>query len=63
MAQVTSTGNGRSGLTVAGSSNAVFRDCVVRENAEFSVLIDEFGQADLRDCQLDADATVKPRTP
>ena len=58
VSNLTSTRNGRSGLTVAGSSSIVFRRCTVRENLVNSLRIMERGQADVQDSELDVEPSL-----
>ena len=55
---LTSTHNGRSGLTVAGSSSIVFRRCDVKDNLIDSLRIMERGEADLQDSELDVEPSL-----
>lgn len=56
--RVTSTDNGRSGMTVTGSSRVVIRGCAVKENLESSLQIMERGEADVQDSELDVEPTL-----
>ena len=53
------TGNGRAGLTVRGSSFVDVVQSAVRGNREFSILIEEFGGAEVVACEIDVDPTVR----
>jgi len=59
--QITSTENGRSGITVAGSSRVAIFDSACRANRKSSLLITELGIADVEDCDFDAEPTVVPQ--
>lgn len=50
--------NGRSGLTVTGTSQVAAVNCRLQQNRVHSLLIDEKGVAALQECQLDRDPTV-----
>jgi hypothetical protein len=50
--------NGRSGLTVTGTSQVAAFNCRLEQNRVHSLLIEEKGAAALEECQLDRDPTV-----
>jgi hypothetical protein len=50
--------NGRSGLTVAGTSQVAAFNCRLEENRVYSLLIEEKGAAALEQCALDQEPTV-----
>jgi len=58
--RITATENGRSGITVAGCSKVSIFDSASRANRSNSLLITELGQADVEDCDFDAEPTVVP---
>lgn len=55
---ISSMENGRSGVTVTGSSRVVLRKCAVTKNLESSVRIMERGEADVQDSELDAEPSL-----
>ena len=56
---VKSTGNGRAGLSVGGSSHVVVRNCELVDNRTHSLLISELGGAELLDTQVSEPPTFK----
>ena len=56
--KVSSAQNSRSGMTVAGSSRVVLRNCEVKGNGANSLRIRERGEADVQDCKLDVEASL-----
>ena len=56
--RVTSTENGRSGATVAGTSKVYLLDSELTANRVHSLLITERGEADLEGCKLDQPPTA-----
>jgi hypothetical protein len=56
--KVSSAQNSRSGMTVAGSSRVVLRNCEVKGNGANSLRIQERGEADVQDCKLDVEASL-----
>jgi hypothetical protein len=49
---ITSRGNGRSGVTVTGVSNVVLDGCLLGDNGASQLLVQEFGQVNLLNCDL-----------
>ncbi len=58
--RVTCTGNARAGLAVGGSSSVDVRNCDLAGNRLHSLLLSEFGAADLFETNLDRPATIAP---
>ncbi|MFK7820665.1 MAG: right-handed parallel beta-helix repeat-containing protein [Planctomycetaceae bacterium] len=56
--KVSSEQNARSGMTVAGSSRVILRNCNVKENGATSLRIQERGEADVQDCNLDTEPAL-----
>lgn len=52
LASVTSRGNGRSGVTVTGVSKAELQGCLLGDNGKCQLLLQQFGQVNLANCDL-----------
>jgi hypothetical protein len=52
IAGVTSRGNGRSGITVTGVSHVDLQGCLLGDNGQCQLLVQEFGEANLSNCDV-----------
>jgi len=57
---VTCAENGRSGVTVAGTSHVYLLESELKGNRRYSLLISEHGVAELEGCRLDQPPTTEP---
>jgi parallel beta-helix repeat protein len=49
---VTARGNGRSGVSIGGSSRAVLEHCIIGDNGEAQVRTEGFCEAEIVDCEI-----------